>query len=403
MEPSRAIFVSSGIRYNGVMERIYLDHAATTPTDPAVVEAMMPYFSDVFANPSSLHREGLAANHALKKERGHIAGILDVRPDEIVFTGSGTESDGLALYGIAHSYREYGMHVVVSSIEHKAVLESAKRLESEGYDITYLPVDKYGVVDRKMFREALRPDTTLVSIMTANNEIGTIEPVAQFASIIRRARGDRPYPFFHTDACQAAGALDVRPAHLGADLMTLNGSKIYGPKGVGLLYVRRGITLSPLILGGGQESGRRAGTESIALIAGLRKALELAEKKRGKETERLTSLRDRLIEGVLERIPKSRLNGHPKRRLPNNAHLSFYGIEGESLLLLLDAAGIAASTASACSTHDLTPSHVLKATALPDAWAHSSIRFTLGRSTKKKDIDHVLLVLPALVERLRTL
>lgn len=385
------------------MKRIYLDHAATTPTDPRVVETMMPYFSDIFANPSSLHKEGLQAGRALEAERRRIAQILEVRPDEIVFTGSGTESDNAALTGIAESYREAGTHIIVSAIEHKAVLETAHRLERQGYIITYLPVDKKGLVSPKALEKALTPQTILVSIMTANNEVGTIEPAERLARIIRKFRGDRPYPFFHTDACQAAGALDVRPSKLGADLMTLNGSKIYGPKGVGLLYVRHGIRLSPLIAGGGQEKGRRAGTESIALIAGLVKALELAEKKRMKETERLIRLRDHLIQGVLARVPQSRLNGDPVRRLPNNAHFSFYGIEGESLLLLLDAAGISASTASACSAHDLEPSHVLKAMGLPDEWAHSSIRFTLGRSTTKKDIDHVLSVLPALVERLRNL
>lgn len=386
-----------------MMKRIYLDHAATTPTDPRVVKAMMPYFSDISGNPSSLHKEGLTAAHALDLERQRMAGLLEARPEELIFTGSGTESDCLALYGIAHSYREHGTHIIVSLIEHKAVLEAARRLENEGFAITYLPVDKNGLVSRKMLSEALRPDTILVSIMTANNEIGTIEPIAELAALVHNFRGERPYPFFHTDACQAAGALDIRPERLGVDLLTMNGSKIYGPKGVGLLYVRRGIALSPLIIGGGQERGRRAGTESIALIAGLVKAFDLAEKGRMKESARQSALRDRLFEGILARIPKSRLNGHQKRRLPNNAHLSFYGIEGESLLLLLDASGVAASTASACSVHDLAPSHVLRAIGLPDAWAHSSIRFTLGRSTTKKDIDYVILTLPALVERLRKL
>jgi cysteine desulfurase len=398
---------------------IYLDHAATTPTDPRVMEAMRPYFSDVYGNPSSFHSVGMEAKNAVAKARKSIASMLGVREDEIIFTSGGTESDNLAVVGVPRAHREaiknYATritqhasseikpHVITSAIEHHAVLEPLLYLQKQGeIELTILPVDRDGKVAVQDVEAALKGNTVLVSIMMANNEIGTIEPIADIGRAILAWRKEQatPYPLFHSDACQAAGFLDLTIEKLHTDLLTLNGSKIYGPKGIGVLFVRRGLKVAPLVIGGGQERGIRSGTENVPAIVGLAKALELAQADREHETARLTVLRDRLVEGLLT-IPKSRLNGHPTDRLPNSANVSFLDIEGEAAVLYLDAEGVMASTGSACASASLDPSHVILATGLSYEAAHGSIRFTLGHATTKEDVDRVIAVMPGVVERLR--
>lgn len=385
---------------------VYLDHAATTPVDPRVADAMRPYLTSEYGNPSSLYAQGRRAKEALDRNRQRVAAVFACSPDEILFTGSGTESDNMAVLGVPRYYAAKGKHVLISAIEHHAVLNAAEHLRKEGFDVTVLPVDAYGFVDPESVRAALRSETTLVSIMTANNEIGTIQPTAAIAKVIRewkQANGRKVSepPFFHTDACQAAGALDLNIPRLGVDLMTVNGSKIYGPKGTGVLYARRGVRLEPLVYGGGQERRLRSGTENVAGIAGFATALEIANAERATEGERLTALRDRLIAGIMARVPKVVLNGHPTERLPNNVNVSILDIEGEAMLLYLDAVGIAAATGSACDSESLDPSHVILAIGRPYEYAHASIRFTLGRSTTEEDIAYVLEVLPGIVEKLR--
>ncbi|MGC9602842.1 MAG: cysteine desulfurase family protein [Minisyncoccia bacterium] len=379
---------------------VYLDYAATTPTDPRVLEAMLPYFDARFGNASSMYRSGRRAAHAIADARGTVARILGSGPEEILFTGSGTESDNLAILGTARANRAAGRHVIVSAIEHKAVLESAKQLEREGFEVSIAPVHANGLVDLNAFEKLLRSDTVLVSIMYANNEVGTIEPIAQIAAIIKKYRGQKNFPLLHTDACQAAGLLPLSVQKLGVDLMTINGSKIYGPKGVGLLYKKKSVLLEPIIVGGEQERGLRAGTESVPLIVGLAEALSLAEAFRDDESARLIELRDYFIAEVRKKIPGASLNGHERERLPNNAHFSFPHIEGESILLMLDQVGVEVSTGSACSARDLKPSYVLLALGQNAELAHGSVRFTLGRHTSHTDIDYVLSVLPGIVERL---
>lgn len=382
---------------------IYLDHAATTPTDSRVAEAMHPYVSELFGNPSSFHTIGLRAKEAVTEARKKIAELLHAHEDEIIFTSGGTESDNLAVLGIVQRADLDTPHVVTSAIEHHAVLEPLMHLQkTDKIHLTVLPVDRTGMVNVKDVREALTKKTVLVSIMTANNEIGTIEPIADIGRLILAWRKEQktPLPLFHTDACQAAGVLDLNVEQTHADLLTMNGSKIYGPKGIGVLFVRRGLRLEPMIRGGGQERNIRSGTENVPAIVGLAKAFELADALREKENARLTELRDRLIEGLLC-IPKSLLNGHPTERLPNNVNISFLDIEGEAAILYLDARGIMASTGSACASSSLEPSHVILATGLSYEAAHGSIRFTLGRSTTKEDVDRVIGVMPEVVEKLR--
>lgn len=381
----------------------YLDHAAATPLDPRVLEAMRPFFSDTFANPSSFHTPGLRAKEAVEAARESIAGRLNCRGDEIIFTSGGTESDNLAVVGIVRAHRSKGRHVVTSAVEHHAVLEPLLHLKKTGeIELTVLPVDKHGRVSAEDVARALRPDTILVSVMHANNEIGTVEPIADIGRAILKWRkdNDTAYPYFHTDACQTAGVFDLDAEKLHVDLLTLNGSKIYGPKGIGVLYVRRAVKIEPLIRGGGQEKNIRSGTENVPGIAGLAKALELAQSEKDRENARLVALRDRLVGGLLE-IPKTRLNGHPSERLPNNANVSFLDIEGEAAVLYLDAEGIACSTGSACASASLDPSHVILATGLSYEAAHGSLRFTLGRSTAAADIERVIAVMPGIVEKLR--
>ena len=386
------------------MRQVYLDHAATTPLDPRVKEVMEPYMTDAYGNPSSFHSEGKKAKDAIDAARTSVAGVLGAHADEILFTSGGTESDNLAVLGIARAQGKG--HIIASTIEHQAVMESVVHLEKkEGFEVTYVPVDKLGVVNPDDVEKALRPDTVLVTIMMANNEIGTIEPIAEIGNRIqkyRKAAGTK-FPLFHTDACQAAGALDLNVEKLHVDLLTFNGSKIYGPKGVGALYVKRGIKLTPLIFGGAQEKGIRPGTENVAGIVGLAKALQIAEVEKASEAARLIPLREKLIKGILETIPKTRLNCHATERLPNNVNISIMDLEGEALLLYLDAQGVYASTGSACTSASLDPSHVILALGMPYEVAHGSIRFTLGRSTTAEDIDYVLEVLPPLVEKLRAM
>lgn len=389
------------------MKEIYLDHAATTALDERVFEAMRPYFSDTFANPSSFHTPGMRAKEAVTASRESIAKTLNCRADEIIFTSGGTESDNLAVVGIVRAtsseLRDTKPHVITSAIEHHAVLEPLLYLQKKGeIEITMLPVDRTGQVSVEDVERALRPNTILVSVMFANNEIGTIQPIADIGRVILKWRkaNATTFPYFHTDACQAAGVFDLDVEKLHTDLLTLNGSKIYGPKGIGILYVRRGVKLEPLIRGGGQEKNLRSGTENVPGIVGLAKALEFAQTEKNEENARLTILRDRLIQGLLA-IPKTILNGHPTERLPNNVNISFIDIEGEAAVLYLDAEGIFVSTGSACASQSLDPSHVILATGLSYEGAHGSLRFTLGKQSTAEDIDRVIAVMPGVVEKLR--
>ncbi|MEI8166151.1 MAG: aminotransferase class V-fold PLP-dependent enzyme [Chloroflexales bacterium] len=377
---------------------VYLDHAATTPLDPQVLAAMLPYFTQHAGNPSSIHQIGRAALQALDDAREQVALVLGCTRREIVFTGGGSEGANLALKGAALALREAGRgaHLIVSAIEHHAVLDAAAYLQRFGFTLTRLPVDAAGLVRPADLRAALRPDTALVSVMYANNEIGTVQPLAELGAICRAAD-----VLLHTDAVQAPGCLPLDVEALNVDLLSLTAHKFYGPKGVGLLYVRRGVPLLPQINGGGQERRRRAGTENIPGIVGMAAALARAEAGRAAYTARMAHLRDRLIDGLLARIPQSWLNGDRERRLPTNANLGFACVEGESVLLLLDQAGICASSGSACTSGSLDPSHVLLALGLaPDA-ANGSVRFTLGHSIGEADVDYVLQVLPPMIERLR--
>lgn len=385
---------------------VYLDHAASTPLDPHVKKAMLPYLEQTYGNPSALHTPGRNAKIALDQARETVAKILNCKNEEILFTGSGTESDNLAIFGIAQQYADQGKHIITTNFEHHAILHPCQALEKEGYKVTYLKVSPDGLITPEQLKAAIQPDTTLVSIMYANNEIGTIEPIAELAAALQEkkkemGRNQNDPPFFHTDACQAGGYLDLDVTKLGVDLMTINGSKIYGPKGVGTLFVRRGLRIKPLIHGGAQEMRLRAGTENLAGIVGLAKALEIAQQSKDQEVERLNELRDKLIVGITENIQKTELNGHPTKRLPNNVNVTILDIEGEAMLLYLDEHGIYVSTGSACDSQSLDPSHVIVALGKPYEYAHGSIRFTLGRSTTEKDIDYVIKTLPEIVATLR--
>jgi len=375
-----------------------LDHAATTPLDPLVYEAMKPYFIEKFGNPSSIYQTGQIAKNAIERSRLEVAKILGAKSKEITFTSGGTESDNLAILGVARASKHKGKHIITSNIEHHAVLHTCEALEKEGYEVTYIPVEKNGIIDPDKVKKAMRDDTILVSIMYANNEIGTIQPIAK----IGRACKKKAIPF-HTDACQATGALMLDVDRLHLDLMTINGSKMYGPKGVGVLYIRKGTPLLPIMYGGEQEKKIRPGTENVPTIIGFTKALEIAEKKREKESKRLTKLRDYMINEILENIPRTQLNGDKANRLPNNVNVSILDIEGESILLRLDMKGISASSGSACTSGSLDPSHVILAMGKPHFVAHGSIRFTLGRSTKKKDIDYTVDELAKTAETLRAI
>jgi cysteine desulfurase len=380
------------------MNPIYMDYAATTPTDQRVVEAMMPYFGEIYGNPSSLHGFGQEARAAMEEARAKIAAFLGAKPAEIVFTSGGTESDNFAIKGVAWANRKKGDHVITSAIEHHAVLETCRFLEKEGFRVTYLPVDEDGLVDPADVVKAITDRTILISIMHANNEIGTIQPIAEIGRIAKE-KGI----CFHTDAVQTFGHLPFTVDELNIDLLSASAHKLYGPKGMGLLYIRKGTRITPLVHGGDQESGRRASTQNVPGIVGFGKAVELAAATLQEEVVRLTSLRDRFIQGIFERIDGIRLNGHPARRLPNNINLSVESIEGEGMILSLDMMGIACSTGSACSSSSLEPSHVLLAIGLPHELSHGSLRFSLGMYTKEGDIDAVLEALPQVVGRLRAM
>jgi cysteine desulfurase len=386
---------------------IYLDHAATTPLDPAVREAMLPYLEDGFANPSSLYNAARETRGAVEAARNAIANILGAKPTEIVFTSGGTEGDNLAVQGVLRAHP--GAHWIATAIEHDAVLGCVEPLRREAHEATVVPVKPNGIVDVAAIVAAITDRTVLVSAMLANNEIGTIQPVAEIAKQVVMIRADRANRgidlplYLHTDAVQAANYLDLHVARLGIDLLTLNGSKIYGPKGTGALYVRHGTVIEPLMYGGGQERGRRSGTENVAGIVGLAKAYELAATSREAENHRLAPLRDRLMAGLLHGLTDAIVNGDASRRLPNNLNLTIPGAEGEALVLYLDNAGIQASTGSACSTGSLDPSHVLLALGRTAAEANASLRLTLGRSTTAKQIDAVIEATPPIVRRLRQL
>lgn len=402
-------------------KEIYLDHASTTYLAPEVERTMKIYWQKTYGNPSSLHKVGREAKVALDKARQTVARIFNCSITEIIFTGSGTESDNMAILGVARAFiSEHpsikNPHIITSKIEHHAVLDPCHQLEKEGFSVTYLSVDKDGLVEPEAVKKALRPETILVSIMYANNEIGTIQPITEIAKAIAKFRiknaelrknnsqfaiRNSQFPVFHSDACQAPGALPLDVKKLGVDLLTVNGSKIYGPKGIGILYKKAGVKMQPLVFGGGQEMGLRSGTENVANIIGVARALELVEKNREKESRRLSALRDYFIRELARRVPKVRLNGHPTLRLPNNVNVSILGIEGEAVILHLDELGICASTGSACTSGSLEPSHVILALGLGYEYAHGSLRFTLGKRNTKKDIDYVLKVLPGIVEKLR--
>jgi len=378
------------------MKRIYLDHAATTPTDPRVLEAMLPYFSDAFGNPSSIHSLGQETRAAVEEARHKIAGLIGARSEEIIFTSGGTEADNFAIKGTASANKQKGNHVITISIEHHAVLESCKFLEGQGFVVTCLSVDRNGLVDLDGIRRAITAGTILISVMHANNEVGTVQPIADIGKIARE-RGI----CFHTDAVQTVGHIPVNVNELGIDLLAMSAHKLYGPKGIGALYIRKGTRIDSFMHGGGQERGHRASTENVPAIVGFGKAAEIAQGEMARESKRLTSLRDKLIQGLFERIPEIHLNGHPVQRLPNNVNVSIGFVEGESMAIGLDMEGIAASTGSACTSHDLEPSHVLLALGLPGVLARGSLRFSLGRETTEEEIGRVLEVLPRIVARLR--
>lgn len=383
------------------MPHIYLDYAATTPTDPRVVQAMQKYWSEEYGNPSSLYALGQSAKQAINHSRQTVAKFLNCSPDEIIFTGGGTESINLALKGLMMSMPA-GSHLITSSIEHHAVLHAAERLKKMGYQVSILPVDEFGLVNISDLEKTIKDNTTLVSIMMANNEVGTIEPIQKFGALISKLNKTRKNKiYFHTDACQATGALDLDVQKLHVDMMTINASKIYGPKGVGVLYAKRGTPLIPLIDGGGQEKNLRSGTENIPGIVGIAKAIEIVQETKDKENKRLTELRDWLIHEILTKIDKTRLNGHAQDRLPNNINISILDAEGEAMLLYLDEVGIQASTGSACDSSTLDPSHVIRALGNPYEAAHGSMRFTLGKYTTKKDLEYLMSKLPSIVETLR--
>ncbi len=383
---------------------IYMDNAATTPVRPEVVRAMMPFFSDYFGNASSIYELAQQSRGSVDDARRAVARSLGCRASEIVFTSGGTESDNAALKGVAFALRNVGNHIITTAIEHHAVLHACHQLEQFGFEITYLPVDEYGLVEPDDVATAVTGRTILVSVMMANNEIGTIQPISEIASTVARAAerfGRKIY--MHTDAVQAVGAIEVNTRRLGVDLLSLSAHKLGGPKGVGALYIRRGTPFEPLIMGGGQERDRRSGTENVPGIVGLAEAMRLADAEREQASSHIMKLRDRLIHGIQERMEGVRLNGHPAKRLPNNVNVSFENVEGEPILLGLDFAGICASSGSACSSASLEPSHVLTAIGLPADLAQGSLRITVGKDNTDEEVDYLLETLADLVNRLRAM
>ncbi|WHH59616.1 cysteine desulfurase NifS [Petroclostridium sp. X23] len=375
---------------------VYLDHSATTYVKGEVLEKMLPYFTQKFGNASSIYSIGRESKKAVEESRDQVAKALNCNAKEVFFTASGTEADNWAVKGVAFANREKGNHIITTAIEHHAVLHTCQYLEKEGFDVTYLPVDEYGLVSLEQLKKAITDKTILISIMFANNEIGTIQPIEEIGKIAKE-KGI----YFHTDAVQAVGNVPIDLQKLNIDLLSLSSHKFYGPKGVGALFIRKGVKLHTFVQGGAQEKGRRAGTENVAGIVGLGAAIELAVNDLEKHNNKISALRDRLIKEVMDRIPYTRLNGHPTQRLPGNANFSFEFIEGESLLLMLDMKGIAGSSGSACTSGSLDPSHVLLSIGLPHEIAHGSLRLTFGDENTQEDVDYVMEVLPPIVERLR--
>ena len=377
---------------------IYLDHAATTPLDRSVLAEMEPYLCEVFGNPSSIYQSAREARRALDEARDTVADILNARAREIVFTSCGSESDNLAIKGVAFANRSRGNHIITSQIEHHAVLHSCQYLEKFGFRVSYLPVDRNGLVDLELLKQEIGDETILVTIMYANNEIGTIQPIEEIAQICKERR-----VYFHTDAVQAAGALDLDVKRLGVDMLSLSGHKFYGPKGIGALFVRRGVQYWPQQHGGTQERNRRAGTENVPGIVGFAAALRAAYENFDQINGHSALLRDRLIEGILSRVDNAVLSGHPTSRLSNNASFCFENIEGESILLALDQRGVMASSGSACTSASLEPSHVLMALGLPAHFAHGSLRLTVGKDNTMEEVERVLVELPSIIEKLSSL
>jgi len=380
------------------MRRVYLDNNATTPVHPLVLEAMIPFFKETFGNASSVHYFGQQAKKALEESREKVAAFIGAKAGEIVFTSGGTESDNLAIKGVAYANRAKGRHIITSSIEHHAVLNVCKQLEKEGFEVTYLPVNRYGEVSPESVEDAIRPDTILITVMHANNEVGTLQPIDAIGKIAKARQ-----ILFHTDAVQSVGKVPVNVDSFNVDLLSLSSHKIYGPKGVGALYVRRGTRILPLFQGGHHERRRRAGTENVPGVVGLGRACELAAENMDEEAGKLLALMDRLQSGLERKVEDVLLNGHPTKRLPNTLNMSFAGVEGESLLLNLDMEGIAVSTGSACTSGTLEPSHVLSAMGVDPQLAQGSLRFSLGRENTEEDIDYVLAVISDIVKRLRAI
>ena len=389
----------------GLSERlIYMDHAATTAVRPEALEAMLPHFGVSFGNPSSIYTLAQEARNAVDDARQTIAGLIGCRISELIFTSGGTESDNTALKGVAFALRNVGNHIITTAIEHHAILHTCHQLEQFGFDVTYLPVDRHGLVDPDDVAKAITDRTILVSVMLANNEIGTIEPVAAIARTVKQEarRLDRNI-LMHTDAVQGAGFLDLNVRELGVDLMSLSAHKFHGPKGVGALYVKRGTPFEPQMMGGGQERERRSGTENVPGIVGMAEAFRLACQERKTTAARCVAMRDRIIEGLQDRVEHAHLNGHPVERLPNNVNISFEAVEGEPILLGLDFAGISASSGSACSSASLEPSHVLLAIGLAAELAQGSVRITLGKDNTDEEVEYLLSVMPDFVNRLRAM
>ncbi|MCZ3365088.1 cysteine desulfurase NifS [Methanobacterium veterum] len=377
---------------------IYMDHSATSPVDPEVFEAMKPYFVDNFGNASTLYSLGRDARKAMEAAREQVASLIGAKPEEVIFTSGGTESDNIAIKGTVYRLKNKGNHIITSAIEHPAVRETCKYLEKNGFEVTYLPVYEEGIVRVSDLEDAITDKTILITIMHANNEIGTIQPIAEIGKIARENK-----IYFHTDAVQTIGKIPVNVEEMNVDMLSLSAHKVYGPKGIGALYVKKGVRLEPIIHGGGHEKGLRPGTENVSGIVGLGKACELAEKNLLEDAKYITNLRDKLIDGILNSIEQSYLDGHRTKRLPNNVNLRFTGIEGESLVLHLDSKGVAASTGSACSSKSLEPSHVLIALGLEHVEAHGSLRLTLGKENTEEEVDYVITAVKEVVETLRKL
>ena len=380
------------------MNRIYFDHNATTPVLDEVFEAMVPFLKEQWGNPSSIHWAGRGTRKAVEDARERVCSLLNCAPVELIFTSSGTEGDNHAIKGLAYAQKNKGNHIITTKVEHPAVLSTCKHLQKEGFEVTYLDVDKDGLIDLEELKKAITPKTILISVMYANNETGVLFPIKEIGQIAKETG-----VAFHTDAVQAAGKIKIDVADLNVDLMTISGHKLYGPKGIGALFIKRGTRLVPIIHGGHQERNRRGGTENVAGIVAMGKAAEIAMRDMEKEAEHLSVLKARLEKGMAEKVPHIKVNGHPERRLPNTSNISFEFVEGESLLLNLDMKGIAASSGSACTSGSLEPSHVLVSMGLSHELSHGSVRFSLGKSNTVEEIDYLLEIMPPIVERLRSM